>query len=110
MRSLKFSPDSLNDLKEIKQYISEDLVNEKSAQKIVNSILEKVKMLTFFPYSGALLSTTINIQVPYRFLVCGNYTAFYKIENDEVYIMRILYNKRNFMNILFDMDRNLEDI
>ncbi|MBE6578170.1 MAG: type II toxin-antitoxin system RelE/ParE family toxin, partial [Ruminococcaceae bacterium] len=41
------------------------------------------------------------LEVPYRFLVCGNYTAFYKVDGDEVHIIRVLYGRRNFMQILF---------
>ena len=56
---------------------------------------------TAFPEIGAPLSSIISLEVPYRFLVCGNYTAFYKVDGDEVHIIRVLYGRRNFMQILF---------
>ena len=30
--------------------------------------------------------------------------AFYKVDDDEVHIIRILYNRRNFMQVLFGKD------
>ena len=44
---------------------------------------------------GALFGTQ------FRYLVCGNYTAFYRAEPDAVYVVRILYGRRDFMRILF---------
>ena len=64
-------------------------------------ITKRIRQLADFPESGAHLSSIINCEVPYRFLVCGNYTAFYKVEAAEVHIIRVLYGRRNFMQILF---------
>lgn len=58
-------------------------------------------MLAEFPNSGAPLAGAVGIETDYRYLVCGNYTAFYRVENETVYIVRILYGRRDFMRILF---------
>lgn len=50
---------------------------------------------------GAPLSAIVDFETDYRFLVCGNYTAFYRFENRTVYIVRVLYGRRDFMRILF---------
>lgn len=101
MAEIKFTPSAMEDLREIKAYITDDLNNEIAAKNTVSMILKNVRQLEAFPQSGAPLSSIIDIEVPYRFLICGNYTAFCKIENDEVHIIRILYGRRNFMKILF---------
>ena len=101
MAKINFTPDALEDLKEIKQYITDELCNEQSAINTVGKITKRIRQLADFPESGAPLSSIINFEVPYRFLVCGNYTAFYKVEADEVHIIRVLYGRRNFMQILF---------
>ena len=101
MAKINFTPDALEDLKQIKQYITDELCSEQSAINAVGKITKRIRQLADFPESGAPLSSIINLEVPYRFLVCGNYTAFYKVENDEVHIIRILYARRNFMQILF---------
>ena len=101
MAKINFTPDALEDLKEIKQYITDELCSEQSAINTVGKITKRIRQLADFPESGAPLSSIINFEVPYRFLVCGNYTAFYKVDDDDVHIIRILYGRRNFMQILF---------
>ena len=63
--------------------------------------MKRIRQLADFPDLGAPLSSIIDLEVPYRFLVCGNYIAFYKTDADNVYIIRVLYGKRNYMQILF---------
>lgn len=101
MAEVKFTHATLDDLREIKAYISDDLCNEISATDTVKMILENIRQLEAFPQCGATLSSIIDIEIPYRYLVCGNYIAFYKVENNEVHVIRVLYGRRNFMKILF---------
>ena len=101
MAKINFTPDALEDMKEIKAYITDELCSEQSAINTIEKIMKRIRQLADFPEIGAPLSSIINLQVPYRFLVCGNYTAFYKVEGDEVHIIRVLYGRRNFMQILF---------
>jgi len=58
-------------------------------------------LLSDFPESGSSLSAIIGFDTDYRYLVCDNYIAFYRIENKNVLMVRILYGKRNYMQILF---------
>lgn len=101
MAEIKFSPEAITDLLQTKVYITEEFCNEQAAIKTVAKITKRIRMLADFPEIGAPLSSVIDIESDYRFLVCGNYTAFYRLENDMVYIVRILYGRRNFMQILF---------
>ena len=50
---------------------------------------------------GPSLSSIVDIDTDYRFLVCGKYLTFYRYENDIVYIDRIIYGKRDYISILF---------
>lgn len=50
---------------------------------------------------GAPLSSIVDIQTDYRFLVCANYLIFYRYENRIVFVSRVLYARRNYMRILF---------
>ena len=103
MAKINFTPDALEDMKEIKAYITDELCSEQSAINTIEKIMKRIRQLADFPEIGAPLSSIISLEVPYRFLVCGNYTAFYKVEgdDDEVHIIRVLYGRRNFMQILF---------
>jgi len=101
MANIVFTPEALCDMQEIRSYITDELCSESSAIKTVGRIMERIRQLADFPESGARLSSIISIDVPYRFLVCGNYTAFYKLEGAEVRIIRVLNSRRNYMRVLF---------
>ncbi len=53
-----------------------------------------------FPESGAPLEPHINLDSPYRFITAGNYIAFYRFEENTVYVDRVLYQKRNYAKLL----------
>lgn len=101
MAEIKFSPEAVGDLQQIKAYISEDLCNEQAAINTLSNIMKHIRIIAQFPESGAPLSSIVDFETDYRFLVCGNYTAFYRVEAQTIYIVRILYGRRNFMQILF---------
>ena len=100
MAKINFTPDALEDMREIKAYITDELCSEQSAINTVEKIMKRIRQLADFPEIGAPLSSSISLEVPYCVLVCGNYTAFYKVEANEVHIIRVLYGRRNFMQIL----------
>lgn len=101
MYKIVFSHAAIEDLLKIKRYITDELGSEQAAVDTVAKITGKIRQLTDFPLSGPSLSTIINFETSYRFLVCGNYTAFYRVHSNEVRIIRVLYGRRNFMQILF---------
>ena len=101
MAKINFTPDALEDMKGIKAYITDELCSKQSAINTIDKIMKRIRQLADFSEIDVPLSSIINLEVPYRFLGCGNYTAFYKVEGDEVHIIRVLYGRRNFMQILF---------
>lgn len=101
MTEIRFSPEAITDLQQTKAYITEELCNEQAAIGTVAKITKIIRMLASFPESGAPLSSIVDFETDYRFLVCGNYTAFYRIENQTVNIIRVFYGWRNFIQILF---------
>lgn len=52
---------------------------------------------------GVKLSISLDIEVDYRYIICGNYMTFYRYSNNAVYVDRILYNKRDYLQILFSV-------
>jgi len=101
MAEIKFSPEAVNDLRQIKAYITDELCNEQAAGSVIAKIMKHIGRLEAFPNSGAPLNSIVDFNTNYRFVVCGNYTAFYRVENDTVLIVRVLYGRRDFMRILF---------
>ena len=63
--------------------------------------MKRVKELEMFPEMGSPLSARVRLATDYRYLVCGNYTAFYRLESGTVLVVRVLYGRRDFMKTLF---------
>ncbi len=101
MVKVKLSEAAIADLQQIKDYITDELCNEKAAVNTVTKITKRLRILADYPQSGAPLSGIADIETDYRFLVCGNYTAFYRFEGQTVEVSRILYGRRDIMRILF---------
>jgi len=98
---LCISPEARKDLEEIKAYITEALENPIAAVNVVSRILQALKNLKDMPGIGTLLSSKVPFDTDYRFLVCGNYLAFYRYKDETVYVDRILYGRRDYVKILF---------
>ncbi|MGI5912317.1 MAG: type II toxin-antitoxin system RelE/ParE family toxin [Syntrophomonadaceae bacterium] len=101
MFSIKISSKAQKDLLEIKEYISEELCNTTAANNVLSIVIKRIRELAKFPLMGAPLSSIIDFETGYRFLVCGQYTIFYRHEDDTVYVDRVLFGRRDFMSILF---------
>ena len=101
MARIKYSAAALLDLERIGDYIAEELKSPAAALNTVNSIQDAIDKLADFPRSGSPLSARYEDVGDYRFLVCGNYLAFYRERAEEVHIDRILYGKRDCVRILF---------
>jgi toxin ParE1/3/4 len=99
---LHYASGALRDLDEIWDYIMLDLSNPTAALNVVNSIMSAIDRLLDFPRSGAPLSSVTNGENDYRFLVTGNYLAFYRVVASDIYIDRILYGRRDYMRVLFE--------
>lgn len=96
-----YSPEALNDLDSIWDYIIIEFCDIETASGIIGEITSTIERLEDYPELGAELSAFVNMQSNYRFLTVKNHKVFYRIECGEVYIDRILHDKRDFMNVLF---------
>ena len=99
---IKFTPKANEDLKQIYNYISEELFAERAADKLFDKIEKNIMNLGIFPYScNLVLDETLN-KKGYRKLVIDNYIVFYLVNDFEkqVIIMSILYRTQNYKNLL----------
>jgi len=101
MAKLHISPEAKNDLLDIKEYITTELENLTAAVNTLSKITKTIRRLGDFPDIGTPLSKVVEVPNNYRFLVCGNYLVFYKQEDGAVYVVRVLYGRRDYMKILF---------
>ncbi|MCL2421766.1 MAG: type II toxin-antitoxin system RelE/ParE family toxin [Defluviitaleaceae bacterium] len=101
MNKIRYSPEAEQDLIDIKNYYELELQNPSASKRILSEITQRIRTLEDFPRTGRKLSAIIDIETNYRFLGCGNYLAFYRIDGDHIFIGRIIHNRRNYIAILF---------
>ena len=107
MSKLLLTSGAKRDLAEIKRYITGQLQNGPTALRVVASITKELHSLKRFPQLGR----TVNLEMcpsGYRVLVCGNYLAFYRVEDGTVLVDRVLYGRRDYMTLLFGEESNPE--
>ena len=104
MFKIRFTPQAIADLEEIKRYISGDLFNPQAAAELVELVFEKIRTLAALPQTGARLRTDIPTLKTYRFIPCKNYLVFYRTELKLVSVIRILYARRDYLGLL-DTDK-----
>lgn len=99
--TIRYTPKSLEDLKEIQGYIEEVLYNQIAAKKIIGKIIKTCTFLKQQPYMGQLLEEKIGCPSEMRYVISDRYIIIYKIEKEYISIIRILDTRTNYMNILF---------
>jgi plasmid stabilization system protein ParE len=100
MLKVRFTPQAITDLAEIKRYISGELFNPQAATDLVTFVFAKTKALGSMPQMGVQLRTDIPMLRVYRFIRRKNYLVFYRIDTKYVSIIRILYARRDYFPLL----------
>ncbi len=100
MPNIIYTPKSLNDLQEIKTYITRQFGGNR-AKICVRKITSTVRQLEIFPEEGPSLENLIEYPTDYHYLYVKPNYIFYRIDDDTVRIIRILNEKQDFLQILF---------
>lgn len=98
---IHYSPESRRDLDDIWDYIVSELQNRSAAEHVVDRIMDAVDQLKNFAEMETLLSSIADVGTDYRFLVSGNYMVFYRVQDSDVHIDRVLYGRIDYMSALF---------
>lgn len=106
MVEVKVSPQAAEDLLEIKDYIENELLNPIAAQNTLEKIVETYEDLANHPEIGIPVERYVSFPTDYKFVLANNYSIFYKIEEDCVKVIRIMYSRRDFVRILFGDNEN----
>lgn len=90
------------DLREIGVYISKELLEPETAKKVVSKIAKAVSSLEEMPLRNPLASDERLSHKGIRKVIVDNYIVFYIVtdETKTVTIVRILYGRRYWINLL----------
>ena len=98
---VEFSKESMSDLNEIFNYIYLNSVDENTANKFVNSIINYCEILINNPEIGKELFL-LNIKTKFRYLVYKKYYIFYSTKDKIITIYRIISSRRDYIKVLFE--------
>ncbi len=102
MNRVIISPKALEDIEEIKKYISNDLQNITAAKNMVKKIVNRIHSLAKNPMLGAEISSKIGVETNYRYLICNKYLIFYFVQGNVVKVTRVLYSGRDYVKIFME--------
>jgi toxin ParE1/3/4 len=88
------------DLGNLFLYIKDELQNPIAARNVATKILQRVQMLANFPELGANLANTDARLSGYRYLLVDSYLVVYKVTNKEICVVRILYARSDYVQLL----------
>lgn len=100
---LVYTPQSRQDLREIRDYIADDLKNPAAAKNITEKILKTAHLLSDQPYLGVSLNEKTGRDTDYRCLFSGNYGIFYLVSENRICIIRILDLRTDYMRIIKEL-------
>ncbi|MBO6001665.1 MAG: type II toxin-antitoxin system RelE/ParE family toxin [Spirochaetales bacterium] len=104
---IKYSRQFIEDVSEISNYVSNELNNPSSAEKLKASFFEEIERLSDSPFLGEALPPPFQVfGRNLRRLVFRNYLIIYSV-SEQIVIERVLYAKRDWMRLLSPESQNL---
>ena len=97
---VEYLDSALSDIASALEYISFELQNPVSGQKLVNKIFRRCDALDFAP-KGSRVRLTVKGK-DFRYIHIDNFTAVYYVDETEkkVKIYAVIYSRRDIPNIL----------
>ena len=110
MYRLRFSKLYKKDVDSSFNYIKDTLEAPMAAENLIKEILEKLIKIKENPNIRSLVQDKYLASLGFRSINVKNYMIFYVIgsDNKHIKIVRFLYNKRNWKNIL--RERTIEEM
>ena len=97
---LKIFPLARLDMEQIFEHISVELCNPTAAIDQINDFEKAFENVCAFPESCPYINNEYVKDKSLRKLIVNNYIAFYRIRNDEIQVVRVLYGMRNYESFL----------
>ena len=96
-----WSPAAVDDLEAALDYIEFDLDSPQASKRFYQTILDAVRRFSDIPTAGIVLRNSQGLETGFRYMIAGNWMVFFVIQYDGVLVVRILYGKSDYMQILF---------
>ena len=108
MMNIVFSPEALNDIEQIKDYLIGQF-GDNTATKSIKKVIKEIKTLEAFPFKGSGVLERYGIDSEYRYISANKNYVFYRVDENKVRVIRILDARRDFLSILFGNNPQSDD-
>ena len=98
--NIEYSMESKQDLIDIKRYIKYNLQEPNTTQKLITNIKNEIDSLKDNPEMYSVIDDDIIKRFKIRKLVVDNYIVFYRINDENIQIVRVMYGRRNWITLL----------
>ena len=98
--NIEYSMESKQDLIDIKRYIKYNLQEPNTAQKLITKIKKEIDSLKDNPEIYSIIDDDIIKRFKIKKLVVDNYIVFYRINDENIQIVRVMYGRRNWITLL----------
>lgn len=100
---LRYTPQAISDIQEIKLYIKNTLHNPTAARRISKMILATCSSLKTFPKMGTSIESLTGLETDLRILTCENWIAVYRVEDGPgiISVARVIDARLDYMRVLF---------
>lgn len=102
---IEISPNAEKDLDEIESYMLNHFLSEQAAKSVMGNIKMSLAKLADFPEIGINVADRIGkekVEVIYqnlRMIIAGSYLIFYVLKGTTVQVYRVVYQKRDWINL-----------
>lgn len=93
---LKIFPMARLDMEQIFDYIAVELCNPTAAIGQINDFEKAFENVCAFPESCPYINNEYVKDKSLRKLIVNNYIAFYRVKDNEIQVVRVLYGMRNY--------------
>ena len=102
MYSLEYLPAALQDMAEIARYISIDLKNPATAERLAVELIAAADSIPKFPYANPTYIPIRPLKREYRKLLVQNHLMLYWVDEEKrlVTIACVIYGRRNHQRLL----------
>lgn len=100
--SVVYSPEAIDDLREVYSYIAFTLLAPETAEKQLNRIRKEIRSLDFMPSRYALVEWEPWQSMEMHKVPVDNFVVYYIVDDDSriVTVIRIFYGGRDVANIV----------
>ena len=103
MKKLIYTPDAIEKLQDIEQYLK-IMFGSETAAEVKNSLRSAIRTLKTTENIGSSVRDVYGIDTDYRKLFINHYHIFYRIEPNVIRIIAIFHEREDFIRKMFGSD------